>query len=270
MLNRFYSVIAISVLAFFACQTQPKEDVASNGFDASKSDPQAVQVVDEMMAALGGQDNWQKVRFLSYHWIVEVDGNTRSDFRHDWDRYTNNYRVEGTNRDGQHFVIVFNTQSKEGDVFLDGTKVTVDSTRAQWLERAYGRYINDSYWLLMPYKLKDPGVILSYEGEKEVDGDNYDVVKVTFASVGLTPGDTYWAYIGKSDRLMHKWEYKLQGWPADRQPSSAWWREWQDVGNIKLAMSKEFDGRPARIYFKDVIASMDVDEGIFELTSKTF
>ena len=62
---------------------------AENGFDRSKSDPQALQVVDEMWESLGGKDNWQKTRFLSYHWIVEVNGEIRSDYRHDWDRYTN-------------------------------------------------------------------------------------------------------------------------------------------------------------------------------------
>lgn len=69
---------------------------------------------------------------------------------------------------------------------------------------------------------------------------------------------------------MHKWEYHLQGWEADRKPSAAWWKDWRTFGNIKLAMNKEFVGRPTRIYFKDVMASTDVDEEIFQLTSKTF
>ena len=207
---------------------------------------------------------------LSYHWIVEVNGEVRSDYRHDWDRYTNDYRVEGTSRDGQHFVAIFNTQTKAGDVFVDGTKVIEDSTKAKWIERAYGRYINDSYWLIMPYQLNDPGVILNYEVEKEIEGQLYDVIKVTFEGVGLTPEDTYWAYIGKSDRLMHKWEYILQGHKPDAEPSGSWWREWQTFGNIKLAINKEFEGRPVRIYFENLIASTEADKEIFQLTSKTF
>ncbi len=272
MFNKSFLLIFLVLILtiFINCVQEQNPPPAENGFDRSKSDQKALQVVDEMWEALGGKDKWQKTRFLSYHWLVEVNGEVRSDYRHDWDRYTNEYRVEGTSRNGEHFVAIFNTQTKAGDVFLDGTKVIEDTTKTQWLERAYGRYINDSYWLIMPYKLNDPGVVLNYEGEKEVDGQIYDLVKVTFEDVGLTPGDTYWAYIGKSDRLMHKWEYRLEDQEADAKPSGSWWKEWQTFGNIKLAMNKEIAGRPVRIYFKDVIASLEVDKAIFQLTSKTF
>ena len=30
---------------------------------------------------------------------------------------------------------------------------------------AYGTWVNDTYWLLMPYKMKDPGVMLAHDGE---------------------------------------------------------------------------------------------------------
>ena len=111
---------------------------------------------------------------------------------------------------------------------------------------------------------------MNYEVEKEIEGQRYDVIKVTFEGVGLTPEDTYWAYIGKSDRLMHKWEYILQGHKPDAEPSGSWWKEWQTFGNIKLAMNKEFEGRPVRIYFENLIASKEADKEIFQLTSKTF
>ena len=222
-------------LAFILCISCPKTETFKIaepvGFDASKSDTKAIAVVDELWDAMGGRENWQKARYLGYRWVVARNDTDVADYRHDWDRLTNRYRVEGTNRDDQHMVVLFNTNTKEGDVYLDGSKVSVDSTRADMLKRAYGRFINDSYWLIMPYKLKDPGVILNYEGIKEIDGDKYDVVKVTFENVGLTPKDTYWAYIDSETRLMHKWEYVLQG----REPPATvcWWKDWQTVGGIK-------------------------------------
>jgi hypothetical protein len=246
------------------------QDSAPAAFDPSKSDPQALKIVDEMWQALGGKEAWEKARYLSFHWMVERDGNPVADYRHDWDRYTGRYRVEGTNREGKHFVALFNINTKDGDVYLDGTHLPADSTKMQFLENAYARFINDSYWLIMPYKLNDPGVILSYDGEKEIDGQKYDVVKVTFEGVGLTPKDTYWAYISKADRMMHKWEYVLQGQEPGSAPQPSWWRDWQTVGGIKLAMSKEFEGRPARIYFKDLKVASTVDDTVFEMTGKTF
>lgn len=268
-----HSLVFLFTAILFGCGSTENNQLAGEegaGFDASKSDAKAIEIVDQMWKALGGKDNWHKARYFSYNWIVAVDGNIRVNHRHDWDRATNRYRVEGTGRDGKHFVTLFDTETKDGDVYLDGKKVSVDSTKKQLLEQAYGSFINDSYWLLMPYKLNDPGVILNYDGEKEIDGKNYDVVRVTFAGVGLTPGDTYWAYIAQDDRLMHKWEYILQGADEGAEPSGSWWTDWQEFGGIKLAMNKVFEGRPVRIYFENVVVSDTPDDAVFQLTSKTF
>ncbi|MFQ5709559.1 MAG: DUF6503 family protein [bacterium] len=270
MFTRKLSRLALAVLALFAMSCGSRENrktASTDGFDASKSDPKAIQIVDAMFDAMGGPEAWQKARYLSYHWILEKDGHVLRDFRHDWDRNTNQYRVEGTSRKGAHFVVLFNTQTKEGKAYVEGVEVPSDSL-TKWIDQAYGRFINDSYWLLMPYKLKDPGVVLNYDGEKEIDGSLYDVVKVTFENVGLTPKDTYWAFIDKKTRLMKKWEYVLQG----QQPpaTSAWWKDWQTFGGIKLAMGREFDDRPFRIYFKEIKVSATPSAEIFALTANTF
>lgn len=256
------------VILFLNSYAQQNSQSSRKTFDASKTDSKALTVIDEMWQALGGKANWAKNRYLSFHWIMEREGKIVANYRHDWDRQTARYRVEGTNRQGQHFVVLFNTETKQGEVYLDNAKVQMDSTKQKMLEYAYGRYINDSYWFIMPYKLQDPGVILSYEDEQEVKGEQYDVVKVTFDNVGLTPGDTYWAFISKNDHLMHKWEYVLQ----DQQPppTVVWWEDWQTFSGNKLAMNRKFENRPRRIYFDNVTLSPNVPEGIFESTDKTF
>jgi hypothetical protein len=264
MPKKIFAALLLLLLTF------PAQGQENRTFDPSKSDPQALRIVDELWQALGGKAAWEQARYFSFHWIVEREGKPVADYRHDWDRYTGRYRVEGANREGKHFVALFNVNTREGEVYLEGEKLPTDSTKIKFLENAYARFINDSYWLIMPYKLNDPGVILNYDGEKELAEQKYDVVKVTFENVGLTPKDTYWAYISKTDRLMHRWEYVLQGQEPGTAPQPSWWRDWQTVGGIKLAMSKEFESRPARIYFKDVKVSPTVDEAVFEMTGKTF
>ncbi len=270
---RFWILAGFWVSLTLGCgpgeQAEPPAS-ATNGFDAAKSDPKALAVVDELWAALGGKDAWPQARYLSFRWIVAREGNKLADIRHHWDRGTGRYRVEGTSRrDQTHFVVLFNTATKEGDVYLNGEPVTVDSIRTQWLERGYARFINDSYWLLMPYKLKDPGVVLHYDGEKTLDGRTYDVVKVTFENVGLTPGDTYWAFIDKEDRLMHRWEYVLQSYKEGQPATGWWWRDWQTFGGIKLATDKVTDDGTRRIYFEDIVVAAEPDEAIFANTHKT-
>ena len=267
----FY-IYCLILFASLACQSNSNQEKArqSNGFDAEKSDPKAIEVVDAMQKVLGMPDHWRQARYFSYHWIVSKDGQTLVDHRHDWDRFTNRYRLEGTNRRGQHFVALFNTETKAGEVYLDGKKVTVDSTKQKIIENSYGSFINDSYWLIMPYKLKESGVVLKYDGPKDLDGKLFDVVKVTFESVGLTPQDTYWAYIDPEDHFMKKWDFFLQGWPAEHGRSSANWEDWQDFNGIKLALNKPFGDKPVRIYFKDVKVSAQPDEDMLTSSAKTF
>lgn len=43
-------------------------------------------------------------------------------------------------------------------------------TLAADLQAAYRAWINDSYWFVMPYKLKDSGVTLRYRGQNMTVG----------------------------------------------------------------------------------------------------
>ena len=69
----------------------------------------------------------------------------------------------------------------------------VDETELkEALDNAYAAWINDSYWVVMPYKLQDPGVKLTYTREdKTEDGKDAHVLTMTFDSVGLTPQNKY-------------------------------------------------------------------------------
>jgi len=236
----------------------------------NNEDSRVSEIVEKLWESLGGKQAWQEARQLSFHWVAARDGKDLADYRHDWDRWQGNYRLEGTDREGKHFVTIFNLKTTEGDVYLEGEKVTVDSTRAKFLELAYGRYINDSYWLIMPYKLQDPGVNLVLDGEKVVKGKKCDVLKLTFESVGLTPGDTYWVFVDREGSLVRRWEYCLEGWPEDRERSASNWEDWRTFNGIKLALSKPFDGRDVRIYFRGVSVLKEADHSIFKQTGKTF
>ena len=46
-----------------------------------------------------------------------------------------------------------NIHSKEGRAFAAGVAIGDADTLAVKLEHAYHAWINDSYWLVMPYKL---------------------------------------------------------------------------------------------------------------------
>jgi len=90
------------------------------------------------------------------------------------------------------YLTIMNLNTKAGSPWLDERRVTGEQELKQ-LESAYGSWVNDSYWLLMPYKMKDAGVTLSLAGEEKGEGGTWDKLLLTFDSVGLTPRDKYWA-----------------------------------------------------------------------------
>lgn len=196
---------------------------------AAAADAEAKAVAERTLKAMGGAEAWEETRFLRFNFFGAR--------LHHWDRYTGRHRVEGTSREGVSYVVLHNINSREGEVYLDGALQSGESA-ASWLERAYGAWINDTYWLLMPYKLQDPGVNLRYDGEETIDGTLYDKLQLSFGEVGLTPGDRYWAYINRDSGLMDRWAYHLQDWEAEREPTRWTWSGWAPHGQIMLASKR--------------------------------
>ena len=97
----------------------------------------------------------------------------------------------------------------------------------------------------MPYKLRDPGVTLAYAGEETADGVVYDKVQLSFANVGLTPGDRYWAYVNRSTHLMDRWAYILESMDPQGPPTVWEWQGWTRHGKILLAPERAPGGRGA-------------------------
>jgi hypothetical protein len=75
-------------------------------------------------------------------------------------------------------------------------------------EKGKALWINDSYWLVMPWKLQDPGVNLTYvKTEQLSNGTTADILQLTFNAVGVTPENKYWLYVDKEDHLIKQWAY---------------------------------------------------------------
>lgn len=260
-------LLILALMFSFSCQKASDQSTSDAGqlrFDPSKSDPQAIQIADEVMVALGGYENFAAVNYLSFHFVVAVDSQKTSDWRHDWDRRKNNYRVEGITRDGDHLLTIFNLDSRDGVAFKNGQKLDGEE-KIQMLKRAYARYVNDTFWLLLPFKLKDPGAVLQFDGMQEINEVNYDVLRLSYAdSVGLTPHNIYRIFVDQNTRVIHRWEYFEK---AGAEPAAAWWEKWQRYGSIKLAGQRSFENSNRKLLFTDIIVAAEVDEKIFEAAS---
>ncbi|MEA2690701.1 MAG: hypothetical protein QOJ16_88 [Acidobacteriota bacterium] len=217
---------------------------------AADTDAKADQVAAQALDAMGGKQAWDNTHYL--HWTF---AGRRT---HTWDKWSGQHRVEGEDKEHHKYVVIENLNTHDGKAWLDGKPVSGDAVKPM-LENAYGAWVNDSYWLIMPYKLKDPGVHLTYAGEETLAGKPYDKLHLSFGKVGLTPGDEYWAWFDKSTHLMDRWAFHLESMKAD-EPASPWdWTGWQRYGKVMLAPHRtQVSGGDRKLELGDIAISDSV------------
>ena len=210
------SLAAVALLALItlaSCQTRAQHS----------TDPTAI--ADRVIQQLGGKQRWDSLRGLLWTFGAEMGGKVRGNPRHHaWDKYTGWQRVEGVNRDGQTYLIISNINDGRGQAWVNGTPIEGDSLK-KLIARAKSMWINDSYWFLMPYKLRDPGVTLVYNGEHPAEGVKCDQIALSFANVGETPGDHYWVYVDQATGRVVRWDMVLEG--DQPPPRSYTWEGWE-------------------------------------------
>lgn len=222
---------------------------------AAGADEKSAALAKKTIEAMGGQEAWDATRFVRFTFA-----GART---HHWDKHQGRHRLEGTTREGESYVVLLDLDTKDGRAFKDGEELSGEAA-AEWLERSYGAWINDTYWLVMPFKLFDDGVSLVYEGTEEIDGTAYEKVKMNFDSVGLTPGDTYWVYFNPDTGLVDRWAYHLQDWEAEKPPTAWTWGGWQTYGQIKLAPERKMVGGDRELPMDDIAVFETLPDAVFE------
>ncbi len=225
------------------------------------SNPKAIEIAGKAMEALGGEAAWNNTHFLRFIFAVDREGKTVVSRDHTWDKWTGRYRLDGTNKEGQKYTVLMHLNTKEGRAQKDGKPAEGEELK-KLLENAYGAWVNDTYWLLMPYKMMDPGVVLAYDGETKQGGEAWDKVRLTFGDkVGLTPKDRYWAFVNRKTGLVDKWEYVLDG--ASKPPTVFTWEGWKKHGNVMLAPERKNTKDGTRIYFPVLEVKESVPDAVF-------
>lgn len=202
----------------------PVANPPAPGFNTAGSDAQAIAIADEVMLAMGGRPAWDDTKLLAWDFF-----GARKLL---WNKRTGDVRIENNKDD---LKIIMNIFSKEGRVYKNGAEFTNPDSVLYYLERGERIWINDSYWLVMPYKLKDSGVTLKYLREDTTAlGATADVLRLSFDGVGVTPENAYDVYVDKYSRLVTQWAYfKEEG---QEEPNFVTpWGEYTRHGQILLS-----------------------------------
>jgi len=228
-----------------------------------KADERSAAIVKELTDAMGGQKTWDNLPYFRFDFVAVKDGKEIARFRHWWDKRVGRCRVEGPDDKGRIVTAIFDLKDKKGRSYTDGIIDTDSTNIASIIKNGYERWVNDTYWVIMPFKLRDPGANLKYSrSESTNDGAVYDVLELSFdQGIGLTSSDRYWLFVNRKTHLIDKWEYVLTGQKPPPQPST--WEAWTSVGPIKLSLARRFQGKPVMLRFENVATPAAMDETVF-------
>lgn len=196
----------------------------AEGFNAAGSTPIAVVLADQIMQAMGGRKKWDETNVLYWNFF-----GIRTLL---WDKQHNRVRIDIPSR---KTVMALNMDDMSGKVWKDGEALTNPDSLSKYLENAKRIWINDSYWLVMPFKLKDSGVTLTYVGEDTTQvGKRADVIRLTFDHVGVTPDNAYNVWVNVDSKLIEQWAY-YQDASQDQPNFILPWTDYQEYDGLLLS-----------------------------------
>jgi hypothetical protein len=268
------TILSLTVsLAACASRTTAATQPSPAAFTAGDSDPKAVALVDEMLAAVGGADQWAKTKQVRWTQKYMLEGKMSGLFKHAWDRWNGRHRfdqadmptyvtavAEGDESKTKYSVAMYDLLDHEGKGYASyGGQQVGTEDRDKMVASAFKNFNADTYRIVAHYKLKDPGVRLHLDGEIEAADGRCDpkcsVVKVTFdPAVGE---DTYFLSISQSTKLPEVLEKSSNG---GRVGFSL--QEWTTVGGMKFPTKLQNMGMPGEIF---QIESIEVGEPDDEL-----
>ncbi|MBL4594614.1 MAG: hypothetical protein JKX68_12485 [Flavobacteriales bacterium] len=237
MRNIFF--VSIIGIFFFQCSSEaPKEVVqesiiedvnpAAEGFDVENSDAKAIEIADAVMEKMGGRKAWDELKVVSWNFF-----GARKLW---WNKHTGDVRIEFPESDSN--ILITNIFTHQGKIKLDGEEVIDPDSIKKYSEMAESMWINDAYWLFMPFKLKDSKTTLKYLDIDTANGGVYShVLQLTFNDIGDTPENKYLVYVDTTTMLVNQWSYF--GNASDSVSAfTTPWADYQDYGGLLLASDR--------------------------------
>lgn len=254
-------LLAALALAGCASDTEPFRPIP-RPLEAAQPQTRADSVAARI-AEFAGLDAWEALPAIAFSFGFEREGIPTVAVRHLWDRRRNRYRAEwpADAPEDSVYVALFSDWPDEGAVYRGGERVDSVGTD-EALAAARRRTINDTYWLLAPLKLFDPGVTRTYAPDSS--DASTEAIRLSFDDVGITPGDQYWLFADRETGRLERWTFLLENADA---PRSHRWTEYEQVsgprGEVRLATRKEPLGGEGAVLTGDLAAPTDLPRDLF-------
>ena len=222
--------------------------------------PMADSVVQRVFDVSAGPA-WDTARYFAFTFVLDRDGKQVASFPQRFDRVTGDYRVSGLDPQGKKFEAIMNVNTKKGRAWLDGAELTGEKA-APILTLGYRRYQNDIFWLLMQFKMHEPGVKRTYDGTREdACGHTWDLVQPSFdVKFGFSPDDVYSVWVNRDTGLVDSWDMKLAG----VAPVAVVFRDYRRAGGLLISTRREIASKKQTVRLEELQVLPEPPKGAFE------
>lgn len=234
--------------------------------DLTEAQKLARQVMDA-----AGAEALDQVAEVNFTFVVYAGDKKVFQAQHRYDRRNNRDRITWVDPDsslGNRFDILLDLDSRRVDGKIDGEPIETEEERREIAEVAYKRWVNDYYWYAMPLKLRDPGVNLEIVDPRTWRDQEYQVLKMTYEDVGLTPGDQYWLYIDPQTQRIDRWDMLLQGMEGD--PLAVSRAEYRSVGPLTLSHTHNWLGADRTVAIENTSVSSEITKSDYHFDATDF
>jgi hypothetical protein len=167
-MKKFFKILGVTLLLLVAAGTIfyfSKNEPLPQGDQGKKADALAMKMLNAL-------------NYEAYKNTETIAWNFRNEHFYKWNKQQNIVAVSWDNNK----VILHPNEPKNTEVFINNKKVK----NTDILKKATEFYNNDSFWLIAPYKLFDPGT-----ERRIVNYNDKEALLITYTSGGSTPGDSY-------------------------------------------------------------------------------
>lgn len=220
----FILIILLAIVGFIAMKAMSEKE--PQGQTGSEADALA----DKVMAKLN-KPAFDSIPYLSWEFF-------RLGQKYLWDKRNNRAIIQWGDNE-----VHMNLNTQEA-ICLSGGKLISDGEENEAMKStAWSNWCNDSFWVIAPFKMKDPGTsreIIS------IDDPNQKVMglKVSYSSGGVTPGDAYLWTIGE-DLVPTGWKMWTQILPV--QGLATPWSGWEEHGGALFSTKHKIMGKQVSI-----------------------
>jgi hypothetical protein len=202
----FIILILISTLVGFLYFASKPLPVGQKGIKAE-------ELTDKIQAAIN-QKAWDTTAAVSFTF--------RGNHHYLWDKKRNLVQVQWDDNK-----VLYHTQTLEG-IAYENTFTLSDSKKTAAIKKANDYFNNDSFWLIAPFKLRDPGTTRSI-----VVQDGLEALMITYTAGGSTPGDSY-VWLLDQNYMPKAWRMWVSIIPVGGIETS--WEDWKTFQNqLKIA-----------------------------------